>query len=81
MIGMVKAIKAEDSSDPHKVAQIILRPAESDRLPAKLLFGSDAVHYAGQAEGARAAEDAKWRDVSISTDVTATKPVSELPFP
>jgi len=81
MIGMIKSIKAEDSSDPRKVAQIILKLAECDRLPAKLLLGSDAVHYAGQAEAARAAEDAEWRDVSVSTDVTALKPVSELQLP
>jgi len=81
MIGMIKSIKAEDSSDPRKVAQIILKLAECDRLPAKLLLGSDAVHYAGQAEAARAAEDAEWRDVSVSTDVTALKSVSELQLP
>ena len=78
---MLRSIKAEDSSDPRKVAQLILKPAECDHLPAKLLLGSDALHYAGQAEVARAAEDAEWRNVNISTDVTATKPVSELQLP
>ena len=78
---MMRSIKAEDSSDPRRVAQLVLRLAESDHLPAKILLGSNAICYAGQAEAARAAEDAEWRNISVSTDVTATKPVSELHFP
>lgn len=81
ILTMMRSIKAEDSSDPRKVAQLILKLAECDHLPAKLLLGSDALHYAGQAEAARTAEDAEWRNVSISTDVTATNPVSELQLP
>lgn len=81
ILTMMRSIKAEDSSDPRKVAQLVLKLAECDHLPAKLLLGSDALHYAGQAEAARAAEDAEWRNVSISTDVTATTPVSELQLP
>ena len=41
-----------ENSDPAKVAQVILRLAASDRLPAHLLTVSDAI----QAEAARAAE-------------------------
>ena len=81
ILTMMRSIKPEDSSDPRKVAQLILKLAECDHLPAKLLLGSDALHYAGQAETARAAEDAEWRNVSISTDVTATNSVSELQLP
>ena len=81
ILTMMRSIKPEDSSDPRKVAQLILKLAGCDHLPAKLLLGSDALHYAGQAETARAAEDAEWRNVSISTDVTATNPVSELQLP
>jgi len=59
ILTMMRSIKAEDSSDPRKVAQLVLKLAECDHLPAKLLLGSDALHYAGQAEAARAAEDAE----------------------
>ena len=54
--------------DPDKVAQLILRLVESDKLPAHLLLGSDAVTFAAQAEAARAAEAEQWRDISVSTD-------------
>jgi len=50
------------------VAQVVLRLAASDSLPAHLLIGSDAVQYAGAAEAARKAEAERWRDVSVSTD-------------
>ena len=56
---VVKALKSywgHETSDPAKVAQVILRLAASDRLPAHLLLGSDAVKYTGEAEAARAAD-------------------------
>ena len=71
---IVKALRplwGHENSDPAKVAQVILRLAVSERLPAHLLLGSDAIKYAGQAEAARAADAQRWREVSISTDADA----------
>jgi NAD(P)-dependent dehydrogenase (short-subunit alcohol dehydrogenase family) len=61
-----------ENSDPAKVAQVVLRLAASDRLPSHLLIGSDAIHFAGQAEAARAADAERWREVSVSTDFDAS---------
>jgi NAD(P)-dependent dehydrogenase (short-subunit alcohol dehydrogenase family) len=80
---LVKALHAlwgKENSDPARVAQLILRLAASDRLPAHLLLGSDAVRYAGEAEAARAAEAARWRDASVSTDADALGPLPALRF-
>jgi hypothetical protein len=63
-----------------KVAQVILRLADSDRLPAHLLIGSDAVEYAGQAEATRAADADRWREFSISTDVDAKVALPAIRF-
>ncbi len=71
---MVKALHSmwgQEASDPAKVAQVILQLAASDRLPAHLLIGSDAVQYAGQAEAARKADDERWLQLSVSTDFNA----------
>jgi hypothetical protein len=68
---VIKALASywgNEVSDPVKVAQLILRLAESERLPAHLLLGSDAVEYAGQAEVTRAADAQLWREASLSTD-------------
>jgi NAD(P)-dependent dehydrogenase (short-subunit alcohol dehydrogenase family) len=69
-----------ETSDPAKVARVILRLADSDHLPAHLLLGSDAVQYAGQAEAARAADAERWREVSLSTDVDSTATSPSLRF-
>jgi NAD(P)-dependent dehydrogenase (short-subunit alcohol dehydrogenase family) len=67
-------------SEPAKVAQLILRLADRDQLPAHLLIGSDAVEFAGQAEATRAAEAARWRQVSVSTDFNASGPLPAMRF-
>ncbi len=70
----------QENSDPAKVAQVILGLAASDSLPAHLLLGSDAVQYAGQAEAARAADADRWREISVSTDVSAPGSLPALRF-
>jgi NAD(P)-dependent dehydrogenase (short-subunit alcohol dehydrogenase family) len=54
--------------DPQKAAQAILKIASANDAPLRLLLGSDAVMMAGQVITARAAEDAKWRALSESTN-------------
>ncbi|MCI0387828.1 MAG: SDR family NAD(P)-dependent oxidoreductase [Acidobacteria bacterium] len=80
---VVKALKplwGQENNHPARVAQVILRLAASDRLPAHLLLGSDAVKYAGEAEAARAADAERWREVSISTDFNASGSLPSLRF-
>lgn len=71
IVKMLHSHWGHETSDPVKVAEVILRLANSDHLPAHLLLGSDAVKYAGEAEAARAAEAERWREVSVSTDFDA----------
>ena len=80
---LVKALHGhwgQENSDPVKVAQVVLRLAASERLPAHLLIGSDAVKYAGEVEAERAAEAERWREVSVSTDATAPGSLPALQF-
>jgi NAD(P)-dependent dehydrogenase (short-subunit alcohol dehydrogenase family) len=63
-----KSYWGNETSDPAKVAQVVLQLAYSDNLPAHLLLGSDAVQHAARAEAARAADAERWHDVSVSTD-------------
>lgn len=73
IIKALSPIWGHENSDPAKVAQVILRLASRDRLPAHLLLGSDAIEYAARAEAARAADAERWRQVSASTDADATE--------
>ena len=80
---VAKALKSywgHEMSDPVKVAQVVLHLAASDRLPAHLLIGSDAVRFAGEAEATRAAHAADWREISLSTDFDATTALPSVRF-
>ena len=79
-LNRLKSHWGQENSDPAKVAQVVLRLAASDRLPAHLLLGSDAVQYTGQADATRAAEAEQWREVSVSTDVNAAGALPDLRF-
>ena len=80
VISALHSLWGRENSDPAKVAQVILRLAASDRLPAHLLLGSDAIHFAGQAEAARAADADRWREISASTDVDTPGALPALRF-
>jgi len=76
----MKSYIGNETSDPAKVAQAVLRlAATTDPLPAHLLLGSDAVHLYAQAEAKRAADAEKWKELSVSTDVNETA-ASNLPI-
>jgi NAD(P)-dependent dehydrogenase (short-subunit alcohol dehydrogenase family) len=80
VVTALHSLWGQENSDPAKVAQVVLRLATCDRLPAHLLLGSDAVKYAGEAEAARAAEAARWREMSVSTDAGASGELPALRF-
>jgi len=54
--------------DPARMARAILAITQETEPPVRLLLGSDAVWLAPQYAAARAAEDAAWRELSVSTD-------------
>lgn len=68
-----------ESGDPIKVAQVILRIADAETVPPHVLLGSDAFQFARQAEQARAADEDRWYAVSVSTDVAAVGAIPALP--
>lgn len=57
-----------ETGDPAKGAQAILAIAQEPQPPLRLLLGSDAVQLAARQSASMAAEDAKWRTLSLSTD-------------
>lgn len=65
--------------DPARMARAILRITQEAEPPVRLLLGSDAVWLAPQYAEARAAEDAKWHELSVSTDFPGLGDFSETP--
>jgi NAD(P)-dependent dehydrogenase (short-subunit alcohol dehydrogenase family) len=83
-VGAVNEVLAgrigNETGDPDKIAQVILRLAAHDSPPAHLLLGSDALDRLGQADAARSAAAEQWRNVSLSTDVKANDPIPAFPL-
>jgi hypothetical protein len=76
----LESLWGNESGDPAKVAQVVLRLAASDRLPAHLLLGRDAIEFADQADATRAADAERWREISVSTDFNVTAELPALRF-
>jgi NAD(P)-dependent dehydrogenase (short-subunit alcohol dehydrogenase family) len=79
-IKMLEGHWGHEMSDPAKVAQVILRLANDEQLPAHLLLGSDAVNYAAQAQKQRESDAKSWHDISVSTDAQDVKDLPDLKF-
>jgi NAD(P)-dependent dehydrogenase (short-subunit alcohol dehydrogenase family) len=56
------------AGDPAKVAQLVLRVADLEDPPLRLLVGTDAYTYGRAADRRRAEADERWAELSTSTD-------------
>jgi NAD(P)-dependent dehydrogenase (short-subunit alcohol dehydrogenase family) len=77
----IKALEhywGNENSDPDKIAQIVLKIAEEEKLPAHILLGSDAYHFAEEAGKRRRQDDEQWKEVSESADFENNAPVPEI---
>jgi hypothetical protein len=74
-VGAVARFQREYSGtqpgDPVKAAAVIMRIANLDEPPLRLLLDRNAVHLAEQNDLARIEADRKWRELSVSTDFEA----------
>jgi NAD(P)-dependent dehydrogenase (short-subunit alcohol dehydrogenase family) len=70
---------ATGRGDPDKAAQAILRVASAPRPPLRLLLGTDAVFLAEAVARKRAAEDAEWRALGVTTDFAGEVPFEDTP--
>lgn len=79
MRDLLRNLAGNENSDPDRVAQVVLKLAEHETPPLRLLLGSDALHYLTPVEDDRAATAERWKAVSMSVDFSATAPVPSLP--
>ncbi|NNC11591.1 hypothetical protein HII28_06830 [Planctomonas sp. JC2975] len=56
------------NGDPGKVAQLVIRVAELDNPPLRILAGSDAYTYGREAWTKRLETDTAWESLSCSID-------------
>jgi NAD(P)-dependent dehydrogenase (short-subunit alcohol dehydrogenase family) len=79
MLALLAEHIGKETGDPAKVAQVILALAGHPNPPVHLLLGSDAVHYCGLAEAARAAVGERWKAVSLAADFGAPEELPAFP--
>lgn len=65
---MLRKMSGNESSDPAKVAAIVLGMALREDAPTRLLIGADSAQFAAQLATSMAESDQKWRDVTISAE-------------
>jgi NAD(P)-dependent dehydrogenase (short-subunit alcohol dehydrogenase family) len=64
---VLRGLEGRSEGDPRKIAGVILKLANSDEVPVRLILGVDAEQRVQQAEAARASEAEKFRYLTVST--------------
>ncbi|HEY3708321.1 MAG TPA: oxidoreductase [Amycolatopsis sp.] len=82
-VGRINAYRRDvagtQQGDPERAAKVIVDLVEAAEPPLRLLLGSDALRLAERAAESRAAEAARWADVTRSTDFEGT--FADAPVP
>jgi len=64
---VLRGLEGRSEGDPRKIAGVILKLANSDEVPVRLILGVDAEQRVQQAEAARASEAERFRHLTVST--------------
>jgi NAD(P)-dependent dehydrogenase (short-subunit alcohol dehydrogenase family) len=67
MLKLLRSHEERSESDPRKIADVIVKLANSDEVPVRLILGVDAEERVHRAEAARTSEAEKWRHLTVST--------------
>ncbi|MEI9980931.1 MAG: SDR family NAD(P)-dependent oxidoreductase [Edaphobacter sp.] len=75
---LLRSVRGRSEGDPRRIADVIVRLANSDEVPLRLILGVDAEKRVQNVENARAKEAAKWRETTQSTVFPAAESIPEL---
>jgi NAD(P)-dependent dehydrogenase (short-subunit alcohol dehydrogenase family) len=64
---LLASVRGNSEGDPRKIADVIVKLANSQDVPKRLILGKDAESRVKNVETARAEEAAKYRDLTLST--------------
>ncbi len=70
---LLAAVRGKSEGDPKKIAALVVRLANTNDVPKRLVLGKDAEARVKNVETARAEEAAKYRELTLST-VFPTRP-------
>ncbi len=78
-IEQIAALVGHEQGDPVRVAEVVLKVADADKLPPHIVLGSNAFEAVRHVEQQRMAEADRWLAVSKYTDFGAEGSVPSLP--
>jgi NAD(P)-dependent dehydrogenase (short-subunit alcohol dehydrogenase family) len=78
ILKLLHGIQGQEEGDPRKIAEVVLKLANSDAVPLRLILGVGAEKWVQNAEDARAKEAANWRQLTLSTVFADAEPIPEL---
>jgi NAD(P)-dependent dehydrogenase (short-subunit alcohol dehydrogenase family) len=64
---LLNAIRGNAEGDPNKIADVVVKLANTEDVPKRLILGKDAEIRVKNVEAARAEEAAKYRELTLST--------------
>jgi len=64
---LLAAVRGNTEGDPKRIADVVVKLANTEDVPKRLILGKDAETRVKNAETARAEEAAKYRDLTLST--------------
>jgi len=64
---LLAMVRGKAEGDPKKIAELVVKLANSNDVPKRLVLGKDAEVRVKNAESARAEEAAKYRELTLST--------------
>jgi len=64
---LLASVRGKSEGDPKRIADLIVKLANSEDIPRRLILGKDAETRVKNVESARADEAAKYRDLTLST--------------
>src|SRR6202041_1195572 len=67
ILKMLRSLEGRSEGDPRKIADVIVKLANRDEVPVRLILGVDAEKRVQQTEAARASEAEKFRHLTAST--------------
>lgn len=75
---LLNSIQGQEEGDPRRIAEVVLKLANSGDVPVRLILGVDAEQRVRSAEEARAEEAKTWRHLTLSTVFEDAGRVPEL---
>lgn len=78
-IEQIAALVGHEQGDPARVAEVVLKVADADKLPPHIVLGSNAFAAVRHVEQQRMAEADRWLAIAQYTDFGAEGPIPSLP--